>query len=373
MEAFKIKNGLSAKRYLGSTGADGSGSFLGGINEATYDSIEFNLQDYAYAASFKPDGLKMYSLGNTNDSVYQYSLSTAWDLSTASYDSVSFSVASQVGTPADLAFNDSGTKMYVLNAGDSSVYQYTLSTAFDLSTASYDSVSFSAASQDSEIHAMVLKVDGTKFYLLGRGNDTIYQYSLSTAYDLSTASYDSVSFSVASQESSPMSMEFTNTGSTLFIAGIGNDTIFQYSLSTAWDVSTASYDNVSLGTVGWRDLTLSSDDLKLYILSTGGNPLRQYSLAVNYTQALDLSTGTTFSFTPSGATTVSFTNPPASGNAIGFSVEINGDGSAITWPSSVKWDLATAPVALASKELYTFVTTDGGTTYYGKKAAEGLA
>jgi hypothetical protein len=86
------------------------------------------------------------------------------------------------------------------------------------------------------------------------------------------------------------------------------------------------------------------------------------------TASLDLSTGTTFSFTPSGATTVSFTNPPASGNAIGFSVEINGDGSAITWPSSVKWHEATAPTATATKELYTFVTTDGGTTYYGRKA-----
>jgi hypothetical protein len=90
-------------------------------------------------------------------------------------------------------------------------------------------------------------------------------------------------------------------------------------------------------------------------------------------QTLDLSTGTTFSFTLSTATTVSFTNPPASGNAIGFSVEINGDGSVITWPSSVKWHEATAPTATATKELYTFVTTDGGTTYYGKKAAEGIA
>ena len=91
------------------------------------------------------------------------------------------------------------------------------------------------------------------------------------------------------------------------------------------------------------------------------------------TASLDLATGTTFSFTPSGATTVSFTNPPASGNAIGFSVEINGDGSAITWPSSVKWHEGTAPTATASKEIYAFVTTDGGTTYYGRKAAEELS
>jgi len=39
----------------------------------------------------------------------------------------------------------------------------------------------------------------------------------------------------------------------------------------------------------------------------------------------------------------------------------------------VKWHEATAPTATATKELYTFVTTDGGTTYYGRKVAEGIA
>jgi hypothetical protein len=36
----------------------------------------------------------MYIVGNTS-SVYQYTLSTAFDVSTASYDSVSFSVSSE--------------------------------------------------------------------------------------------------------------------------------------------------------------------------------------------------------------------------------------------------------------------------------------
>jgi len=49
--------------------------------------------------------------------------------------------------------------------------------------------------------------------------------------------------------------------------------------------------------------------------------------------------------------------------------------SAITWPSSVKWPSGVAPTtpAAGTKDLFTFLTTDGGTTYYGKKAAEGLA
>jgi hypothetical protein len=110
----------------------------------------------------------------------------------------------------------------------------------------------------------------------------------------------------------------------------------------------------------------------MYIVGNDNNNIYQYS-TVGSTQTLDLSTGTSFSFTPSGATTVSFTNPPASGIAIGFAVEINGDGSAITWPDSVKWHLGAAPTATASKEVYTFITTDGGTSYVGKKAAGDIA
>lgn len=49
--------------------------------------------------------------------------------------------------------------------------------------------------------------------------------------------------------------------------------------------------------------------------------------------------------------------------------------SAITWPTSIKWPAGVAPTTPVpgKKDLFTFLTTDGGTTYYGKKAAEGIA
>ena len=97
--------------------------------------------------------------------------------------------------------------------------------------------------------------------------------------------------------------------------------------------------------------------------------------AVVQTQTLDLSTGHTFTITPTDALDILFSNPPASGTATGFTVEVDNSagGYAITWPSSVKWHLGAAPTATASKELYTFVTTDGGTTYYGKLAGSDIA
>jgi hypothetical protein len=214
--------------------------------------------------------------------------------------------------------------------------------------------------------------------MLGRTNDSIFQYSLSTAYDVSTASYDSVSFSVASQNSQPSAIMFNNDGTKLYMTGLAGDAAEQYSLSTAYDLSTISYDSVSFSFSAQEsdvlDMTFSADGSKLFIVGFTNNTVFQYSTQA-LTQTLDLSTGHTFSFTPSGATTVSFTNPPASGVATGFTVEVNNSagGYALTWPSSIKWHENTAPTATASKEVYTLITTDGGTTYYGKKAGENLA
>jgi hypothetical protein len=91
-------------------------------------------------------------------------------------------------------------------------------------------------------------------------------------------------------------------------------------------------------------------------------------------QTLDLSTGHTFSITPSAATTIAFTNPPASGVAMGFTLVVdNSGGHTLTWPSSIKFEGGTAPTTSSTKELYAFITIDGGTTYFGKKAGQDIS
>ena len=375
---FVIKNGLQAGRYLQTGGTETAGSEVYNLAGASYDSKSFsvNAQDTnPRDLAFNADGSKMYVVGITNDNVHQYSLSTAFDVSTASYDSVSFSVLGQDGTAISMEFNPSGTKMFIAGSDNDSIYQYSLSTGFDLSTASYDSVSFSVTSQETAPYGLAFNTDGTKMFVVGQGSDTVFQYSLSTGFDLSTASYDSVSFSISGQDGGVTGLAFNSSGTKMYIVGNGTDAVYQYSLSTAFDVSTASYDSVSFSIASQdaspTNFVFSNDGSKMYVLGFANKSIYQYS-TVSLTQTLDLSTGTYFSFTPSGATTVSFTNAPASGKAVGFAVEINGDGSVITRPTSVKWPSGVAPTATASKEVYAFVTTDGGTSYYGKRAAEGI-
>ena len=89
--------------------------------------------------------------------------------------------------------------------------------------------------------------------------------------------------------------------------------------------------------------------------------------------------GNAFSHTLTENTTFTFSNPPSSGTAFSFSLEIIQDSSAsgytVTWPTSVDWPSATAPTLTATasaKDVFVFYTRDGGTNWYGFTAGQAL-
>ena len=232
---------------------------------------------------FKPDGLKFYIIGSATDRVYQYSCSTAWDISTASYDSKSFLISGQEANAQAIFFKPDGLKFYIIGTTNDTVYQYSCSTAWDVSTGSYDSKLFSVNAQETTPHGLFFKDDGTKFYIVGQTNDRVFQYSCSTAWDVSTGSYDSISFLVSGQEGNPSGLFFKDDGTKFYIVGDANDRIFQYSCSTAWNVSTASYDSKSLSVITQetlaRDVSFGYYGTILYIVgSTAPSSVYQYYL-----------------------------------------------------------------------------------------------
>ena len=127
--------------------------------------------------TFNSTGTKMYVIGDANNSVYEYDLSTAWDISTATY-SQTFSIATQDISPKGVAFNSTGTKMYVLGDANDSVYEYDLSTAWDISTATY-SQTFDVSAQDTTLEGVAFNSTGTKMYVIGNDNNSVYEYDLS--------------------------------------------------------------------------------------------------------------------------------------------------------------------------------------------------
>lgn len=271
--------------YVGSTKIWEAGSSWTDpdLANASYDSVSFSVASEETVPTnigFSDDGTNMYIIGVISDKIHQYTLSTAWDLSTASY--ASKSLTTDDSSPRDFTFKPDGTKVYFCGTTNDTTYQYSLSTAWDISTATTDNKSFSSSTQDGSPVGIKFKNDGSKVYIVGATNDTIYQYSLSTAWDISTASYDSVSFDLSTQQTSPQGIEFNPDGTTFFVPSIesGNRRIYKYTLSTAWDISTASYASVNFDTSSedapWG-LAFKSDGSKMYIVGTGSDTVYQYS------------------------------------------------------------------------------------------------
>ncbi len=251
------------------------------LSAASYDSVSFSFSSQLTGSqgfALSADGTKMYIVEAGADTGYQFNLTTAFDISTASYAAKSFSFSSQDGIPRDLAVNSTGTKLFMLGGSNSRVYQYTLSIAGDLSTASYDSVSFLVSSQGASMRGLAFSNDGTKMYGI---DSNIFQYTLTTAFDLSTASYASKTFNFATQDTGVNSVAFNADGTKMFGVGTTNDTVYQYTLSTAFDVSTASYNSVSFS-VASQDTTplgiaFNTAGTTMLILGTVNSSIYQYT------------------------------------------------------------------------------------------------
>jgi DNA-binding beta-propeller fold protein YncE len=267
--------------------------------------------------AFKPDGTKMYVCNYGDDEIQEWNLSTAWDLSTATYDS-SLLITTNASNPRGLFISPDGLYAYTCDAQTSVLVQYTLSTPWDISTGTYTRNKAVSTLGSSVIGEDVFfKPDGTKLYLVTAGD--CYQSSLSTAWDISTATYDSVS------AGSPRNSIYIPSDGLNLFSWI-SDTIHRYPLSTAWDVSSigASAESLDLllPNTSVRGLIFKTDGTKMYFVNTGTDLAYQYSTVSTYT---------------------------------------------LTWPSSIEWAGGIAPAAPANGEtdVFTFTTDDGGTTYTG--------
>jgi len=294
---------------------------------ASYDSVSFSVAtevNSPYSILFGDNGYKLYVLDLNNDDISQYNLTSAYVLSTASFTQ-SFSVSTQEAAPTGMEFKPDGTKLYIVGYSGDEVNEYNLSTAWDISTASFVQ-NFSIATQTGTPREIVFHPDGDKFWVVEITSDSVFQYNLSTAWDISTASYASVSFAFTSQDGNPVNIFFALNGTRMFMLGDVTNNVYQYSLSTAYDVSTASYDSVSFSTASQETsavaMTFNASGTKMYLAGAVNDTIFQYSTGT--ATSLDISSGTYFNYTPTANTTFAFANAPASGTAAGFALAVTG-------------------------------------------------
>ena len=232
--------------------------------------------------TFNTDGTKMYVTGKVGDDVNEYTLTTGFDVSTASYDS-RVSVQSESAKPMGVQFNTDGTKMFILDEIADRVLEYTVSVGFDISSTVTFIDAFSVATQETKPTGFTFSADGTKMFVVGwKGND-VNEYTLTTGFDISTASFVD-NTSVLAQNADIRDIKFSTDGTVMFIMGRKalTDSVYRYTLTTGFDASTATFeDSFYIGdqeTAG-NSIAFNTAGTKMFVAGTNSESVNEYTLS----------------------------------------------------------------------------------------------
>ncbi len=310
--------------------------FANATFEVNFDPIGQGGSGQSRSIDFKPDGTRCYTTGFLDDKVHEFTLSTAWDLNTVSSSPVGSSPALstiRTGTTAPLTvrFRPDGTKFFIADNGSKQFQQYSLSTAWDItSTITFDT-SISASSSQAPA-GFVWNDDGTQFITSESvlGNTRVYSSAAGSPYTIGGANFRAQINSGNGYSELATNADFTF----LYQKTSAAKTIKRWAIPTAgdftsivWATPPTEITNSSI-TSNSTGLLFNNDGTKMY-LSLHNSGVDQYD-----TTAISSAT--------------------------------------IAWPSSIKWDNGVTPTApaVSKKDIFSFITVDSGSTYYGKKAVE---
>ncbi|AAZ20871.1 Outer membrane autotransporter [Candidatus Pelagibacter ubique HTCC1062] len=243
-------------------------------------------------------------VANHDAYIVQYSLSTPFDISTATRTFVDgagtkLTCSTDMQLPHAIEFKPDGTRMFITTNKDHSgnpgvaVYQFKLTTAWDTSTLDCEKifeVDITGVGNEDQVRTLTFKPDGTRMFVGGKTQDKIREYILTTPFDLrSGVSVGSLSASLASSSDGGMrNIQLHSDGSILYVAGDGNNNIHKYTLSTPWDITTISSTSTEyeLGSrvSHMRGFIFTANFTKLFVTNDAGstastNKIFEYSLA----------------------------------------------------------------------------------------------
>lgn len=295
-------------------------------------------------------------------------------LSGFAYDSKSFT--SHVPAINGIFWKPDGTRMLFVDSNEKLSY-VECSTPWDLSTAGTPVTNGFKMNTSSTTYGLYIHPDGDQLWTVDATNGDIDSHSISTAWS-EEASFNNIN-SYDSAVGAIGGLAFNADGTVLFFATAS--AIKYRTLSTAWDVSTASgssqYD-LDASIAAAKGLVFSPDGLTMWVSDSTDNLIYEHTL----TTAFNLASGVTLtSVTGDYSAQTTGTNVQLAIGDIGaklyiadsdvyqYSTEGSPAPAELVYPTAVKWSGGTKPESPldGEKKALEFVTTDTGTNWIGSE------
>ena len=258
------------------------GGFPFDLASLTYDSKFSPAANNLRHAIISPDGDLGAMVDSNLDSLRRLVISTNYDISTGTI-SGSTSVSSQSTSPWGLFIDSTGTRLYLGDGSSTNgydIFQYSLSTPWDVTTASYiANKGYSEDIGNAPSEGISFSPDGLKMIISVNG---LASYTLSTAWDITTASYDSNYITEATLGvSSTSGILISDDGTQIIICDNANGTAYLYNFGTPFDVTTLTSAGISFNfssQVGVQLRSIWYLNEKVYAASGTNDRIFQYSI-----------------------------------------------------------------------------------------------
>ena len=250
---------------------------------ASFDAATITPLSGALGVKFNTtNGTKLYLISFTTDLIYQYTVSPIFSMSpNPTFDSKTFDVSTEQDSPTDLAWSSVGNKLFVIGDINDEIHQYPVSTNFDVSTAG-PVLGVSILTGLALATGLAFGDNGFKLYASdGGGIGKVVQYNLTTDYDIQSGVGPRIDSTITFPDTDIRGVAVSKSNDKLFVIGrTAPATVYQYSMvdgdiTTLSTNPTATFDLTNEMTSPFG-ITLSDDETQMFIVD--GNIVFQYAL-----------------------------------------------------------------------------------------------
>lgn len=330
--------------------------------------------------AFSSDGTRMFMGDENTRKVYQFDLTTPWDIQSRVYNGVSFLLTNIAASlTSNITFSHDGKYFFSMKTDTMFLYRVDLSTAWDLSTASYKGVfvdlgaKVSLADVTSETQVQFnfnSENPGTKMFFI-LGNFNMYEVDFLTPYDLPNAVYGGVTKNlrtVTGRASGKfIGFTFNSAGNRIILTDTIFNDIMQINMSVAYSVGSnftsvaTSFANGSIPSeTGVRGIYLKQDETKIYVAGATLYSIYELNIPANWTSPFN------FYYAGNFVKFSRTTNTSGTGTSSHFSLDgktlflISGLGFIFQFDLRIPWDISSMVYANKFLDYSSFQNNSNG-------------
>jgi len=221
-----------------------------------YDDVNFSMTEFSFSPYISPNGLHLYNFTVVDSKwyIYHYTLSTAWDITTASLsESVNFKGGAEgyggfyfCQSYDGIYFKPDGTQFWFIGTNymsSTQIYRVDCSTAWSVVSPTATYIAEQLMSGLWSTNGLWFSSDGTKLYYVDTYNKKVFQFNMSTAWDVtSTGSSPNQTTDFSAYTSDGGGVCFSSDGKKMILTDNTNAKILFWNLATAWNLSGESKD-----------------------------------------------------------------------------------------------------------------------------------